>query len=197
MAHSRLNVGSLGRVLAAFLFIALATCAMAEPEFLKIFTDFYHPTGDLAKAKCQTCHVPQGPPTRNAYGRQVDALLEPASGGSGKPTIDDFIYLEKQDSDGDGYTNYEEILAGTLPGDKNSHPKAHLANIPYHHLSRKFNPLFLKILGGLVVLTVLFAIGAKTGKVSYMAILAKVGVALSALAIVGVAIDWFLSNTHP
>ncbi len=36
--------------------------------------------------------------------------------------IEALNYTYNLDSDGDGYSNYEELNAGTLPGDANSHP---------------------------------------------------------------------------
>ena len=41
-----------------------------------------------------------------------------------RPSGHDFGSIESADSDGDGYTNIEEIAAGTFPGDPNDFPNA-------------------------------------------------------------------------
>lgn len=77
-------------------------------------------------ASCDACH--QGPPAVNAFGNDVrNGLLQYAS----TPFQDaDFvaylnqilIEIESLDSDGDGYSNLEEITAGSAPGLSESFP---------------------------------------------------------------------------
>ena len=69
-------------------------------------------------ADCFVCHTQ--PPDLNAFGTDIRAAL-------GTPTADDADYIarlasalaaiEALDSDGDGASNLEELLAGTAPGD--------------------------------------------------------------------------------
>lgn len=60
---------------------------------------------------CMVCHTSTsgGAPT-NSYGQ--------AFGSAGH----NFQAIENQDSDGDGFSNLEELQAKTLPGDPNSKP---------------------------------------------------------------------------
>lgn len=76
---------------------------------------------------CTFCHA-GAPPERNVFGQAVEAELLP---GAPRPlSIDDFLgalptaleAVEEQDADGDGYTNLDEILSGTLPSDDLSFP---------------------------------------------------------------------------
>jgi hypothetical protein len=75
---------------------------------------------------CTLCHV--APPQRNTYGSALEMNLAP---GMPRPLSDaDFIAglpaalaaAEALDSDGDGVSNRDEILAGTQPADPNSKP---------------------------------------------------------------------------
>lgn len=90
----------------------------ALPDYLTTFTRLYSPKTDtaLAKAKCLLCHA------TNQGGKQ-----NPYAGDFAKqPTRDTaaFKAIEKLDSDKDGYSNLDEIKAGTLPGDPASTPAA-------------------------------------------------------------------------
>jgi len=62
---------------------------------------------------CLMCH--SAPPVLNPYGEQVRALLEPGEREEGLAAALDAV--EGLDADGDGWTNLEELLMGTLPGD--------------------------------------------------------------------------------
>lgn len=60
---------------------------------------------------CTVCHTSTGGAApRNSYGQ--------AFGNAGHS----FAAIEGQDSDGDGYTNLQELQAGTMPADPNSKP---------------------------------------------------------------------------
>ncbi len=75
---------------------------------------------------CTFCHTT--PPARNAFGRSVEAELLP---GTPRP-LSDALYaeglpaalhaVEGLDSDGDGFTNLDEITGGTYPADPKSIP---------------------------------------------------------------------------
>lgn len=98
-------------IIAAVLIIS--TAAIASIAWQKIFMDNYKPKADtaLAKAKCQICHTKGA--ELNLYGKALNA--KPKTAASLKA-------VEKLDSDKDGFTNLEEIKAGTLPGDPKSKP---------------------------------------------------------------------------
>jgi uncharacterized membrane protein len=108
------------RLLSAFLLFAVAGAVEAKPPFLITFNDYYKPdpSSALGQAKCGICHTQ--PPTRNAYGKDLKKLVDASSDGN--LTVDMLKQVESLDSDGDGYTNADEIIAGFLPGDPASHP---------------------------------------------------------------------------
>jgi hypothetical protein len=65
---------------------------------------------------CGACHInPAGGGARNAFGEDYAAIAMRA----GDRYTDD---MGTRDSDGDGFTNQQEFLAGTHPGDPNSKP---------------------------------------------------------------------------
>ena len=102
--------------------LALATLGLAKPPFLKVFMETYkiRPNSPLGKAKCLACHLPPAPPKRNSYGLDVQDAMESAH--ARMLTAEILKAVEKKDSDGDGFTNLEEIRAGTLPNDRKSKP---------------------------------------------------------------------------
>lgn len=93
----------------------LAAQASATPEFYETFKETYPLKAKLKieAASCNVCHA--GPPKRNPYGKAVQAA-------GAKVTAVVLHSIDAKDSDGDGWTNGEEIQADTLPGDPNSHP---------------------------------------------------------------------------
>lgn len=105
------------------------TLATAKPIAPSVFCEKYAeaPVCVGSKPACVLCHVV--PPQRNSYGMAVEAALLP---GETRPLSDaDFsanlgsalAAIEADDTDGDGYTNGDEVLAGTAPADMLSHPK--------------------------------------------------------------------------
>ena len=104
--------------------LAILLCAAAlseaKPPFLDLFLATYKPdpTSPLGLAKCGICHTTA--PKKNAYGKDVKKLLDASN--NGKLTVEILRQLEPIDSDGDKWSNGEEIAAGFLPGDANSHP---------------------------------------------------------------------------
>lgn len=110
-----------------FAFVLSCTCE-AKPEFLKVFNSVYNPSpsSPLGEAKCGICHVSSGPPRRNPYGKDLKTALNQSR--DGQFTAEILKQVEGLDSDGDGYTNIEEISQGFLPGDPASHPTAHGVN---------------------------------------------------------------------
>ncbi len=75
---------------------------------------------------CGYCHTI--PPTRNAYGAALAGALLP---GTARPLAPEafaaglgaaLVAIESADTDGDGASNLEEILLGTIPADRGSYP---------------------------------------------------------------------------
>ncbi len=101
----------------------LATWSAAKAPDSAVFKQVYAPKEgtDLAKAMpCLVCHAKM-PPTKtelNPYGTDLQKAA------AGKP-IDEKVLraVEKLDSDKDGFSNADELKAGTLPGDPKSKPK--------------------------------------------------------------------------
>ncbi|MFQ3549946.1 MAG: hypothetical protein SNJ70_09380 [Armatimonadota bacterium] len=104
-------------ILILMVFALLSTTAFATVKWMNEFNKLYKPDKDseLGKARCLTCHTTKtGKDGENAYGKMLEK----------KPVnADSLKEIENKDADGDGFTNIEEIKAGTLPGDKNSKPK--------------------------------------------------------------------------
>lgn len=101
----------------------MGALAGGEPRFLPILKSTFHiPAGSESdKAGCNNCHV--GPPVRGPFGKQVEAALKKSNTLNLTPEI--LLSIQNLDADGDGYTNGEELRAGYLPGDPNSHPSKH------------------------------------------------------------------------
>jgi len=102
----------------------------AQPNGPATFCEVYPeaPACAAGEVTCDTCHTT--PPSLNTYGADVSAALVP---GDERPlSADDFhaglpdalVAVEGADSDGDGYTNLDEILAGSSPADASSAPVA-------------------------------------------------------------------------
>ena len=104
------------RLAFAFLILCFALSAQAKPEFLKLFKDVY----GKPEAKCLVCHSKV--PERNVYGKAIEAALDKAKATD--LTAEILKSVEKADSDGDGFSNIDEINAGTAPGDPASKPAA-------------------------------------------------------------------------
>ncbi len=118
--HSRKIVSIV--VVTAFVLAAAASLAVAKAPDGILFKQLYAPKEgtDLAKAMpCLVCHTKMpADKTVNPYGTDV------GKAAGGKPIAQSaFRAVEKLDSDKDGFSNLDEIKAGTLPGDPKSKPK--------------------------------------------------------------------------
>ena len=95
-------------VLIALTFIlGFAGSVLADQAALNTFNNHYNKSYG-----CNLCHT-ANPPARNPYGAE---LVLPVTG----PQL---IAIEGLDSDGDGFTNIQEINARRLPGNPNDHPR--------------------------------------------------------------------------
>ena len=85
--------------------------AQSKPEYLSEFNSRYKTSGSRLDT-CTTCHASSSPSKENLnpYGRDFGAANH------------DFGAIEGKDSDGDGFSNIDEIKAGTFPGDPNENP---------------------------------------------------------------------------
>jgi hypothetical protein len=101
----------------AALLIVLAGSAWARPEAPAALCDVYPdaPACIAGSVSCTTCHVLSGPPAHNPYGADLAAVRD-----ADLPFAEDLARaledIEALDSDGDGATNIDELLAGTEPG---------------------------------------------------------------------------------
>ncbi len=118
--------GTSGAIALTFLW---AAPVWAKPVAPVAFCDSYpdSPSCIAGTPACTFCHT-GAPPERNPFGQALEAELLPAAP---RPLSDaDFLgalptalqAVESADADGDGYTNFDEITAGTLPGDVASLP---------------------------------------------------------------------------
>jgi uncharacterized membrane protein len=97
--------------------------ALAVPPSLEVFTDHYSPPdgSPLARAECTTCHAGPRTTALNPFGQDVQAEKHRLQAQSiTRDLLDRLLAL---DSDGDGFTNFREIQAGSLPGDPRSTPQ--------------------------------------------------------------------------
>ena len=100
--------------------LLLPGLASATPKNWEVFKATY---GTAANPKifttgCNVCHVEAKFPARNSYGAALEAKSENAASISAANLHE----IENVDSDGDKFTNGEEIQADFLPGDPASHP---------------------------------------------------------------------------
>jgi hypothetical protein len=109
----RLKGGWIGLIaLAAIVFVALLGVAQSVQAFssdLSAAYDQYPYIQNSRLDSCTLCHQ-SGSFARNPYGQAYQ--------GSGR----NFAAIEILDSDGDGYTNLEEIMALSFPGNANDIP---------------------------------------------------------------------------
>ena len=105
------GVAVLSAVISAAGFSFLVSPAQSTPEYLSQFNARYKTQGSHLDS-CLTCHTSQsgGAENMNPYGKDFGAANH------------DFGAIEPKDSDGDGFSNVDEIKAGTFPGDPNENP---------------------------------------------------------------------------
>ncbi len=104
-------IGVVALMLVAFLaWLGRPETAQANSNDLAKLTGRY----PNATVSCSTCHT-SSIPALNVYGAAYKSNGRSAAA---------LATIEPTDSDGDGYTNLQEINAGTNPGDASSHPSA-------------------------------------------------------------------------
>lgn len=99
--------------------------AMGLPEILDCFNAKYNTTGTRLDT-CDSCHIPNKPMEEygslNVYGLSVKNNLSIAVSQA-------FTTIENLDSDGDRFTNIDEIHNLTFPGSKRDKPKKNVNNL--------------------------------------------------------------------
>lgn len=105
------GVALLSAVISMAGFGLLVSPAESKPEYLSEFNSRYKTAGSHLDT-CSTCHASTSPSKENLnpYGNDFGAANH------------DFGAIEGKDSDGDGFSNIDEIKAGTFPGDPNENP---------------------------------------------------------------------------
>jgi hypothetical protein len=106
-------VAVLSAVISAAAFTLLVSPAQSTPEYMSQFNAKYNTRGSKLDS-CMTCHTTQAGGAEN---------LNPYGADFGKNNHD-FAAVEGLDSDGDGFSNIDEIKADTLPGDPNDNPNS-------------------------------------------------------------------------
>ncbi len=91
----------------------ISTQASAKPEYLRTVALTY-PIWQTRIGKCVLCHTKGGGSARSRFGQTFFAF-----GADAKA----LKKIENDDSDFDGFTNLEEIVSLTLPGDPRDKPK--------------------------------------------------------------------------
>ena len=92
-------------------FVIVSPTGNGSTKLSVIFETTYPAAAGSRIDACNLCHnSPEGGDARNSYG------LSYASSGN------NFAAIENTDSDGDGWTNLQEIKSLTFPGDANDHP---------------------------------------------------------------------------
>jgi hypothetical protein len=106
-------VAVLSAVISAAGFTLLVSPAQSTPEYMSQFNAKYNTRGAKLDS-CLTCHSQQqgGKENMNPYGNDFGAAGH------------DFGAIEGKDSDGDGFSNIDEIKADTFPGDQNDNPNS-------------------------------------------------------------------------
>jgi hypothetical protein len=101
--------------------LGFGATAQAKPTAPALICQEYEDVPECAGkvVACTLCHDQINPPSWNAFGRAVGAALE--TGVSFEQSLPDALKaIEEDDSDADGVSNLDELLAGTLPGSASS-----------------------------------------------------------------------------
>ncbi|MEJ5252537.1 MAG: hypothetical protein WHX60_11690 [Armatimonadota bacterium] len=107
-------------LVSTLLALGLIAGVLASPKMQVVFNKTYPASkdSDLAKVKCNVCHV-KGKEL-NVYGKDLQKALQEKK--TKDLTAEILKSIEKLDSDKDGVSNGDEIKAGALPGDPKSKP---------------------------------------------------------------------------
>lgn len=114
------------------LFLVSAAGVHATPANKRAFERHMGPLFDLKLDSCATCHVhaeaAEGAHTlkdfpHNAFGEQLRAVKEVWKKEGKRAAISErLIFVAKEDADGDGVSNIDELIMGRKPGDAKDFP---------------------------------------------------------------------------
>ena len=104
-------------LLLAMILLVSAPTVSAKMSDMEDFNQKYD-TGDTKLDSCDTCHGVQDIGSINPYGEAYGEYGE------------NLASIEAFDSDGDGFTNLDEINALTFPGDANDYPMTDSEPVP-------------------------------------------------------------------
>ncbi len=105
---------NLNLALASCMLLVLPQAAQAFNGIMKDWQDYYTPCAPLIAADCNACHMNGF--DFNPYGDDIKTRLD-----QGMTNIEAFVAVEGMDSDGDTFSNGQEIVIDcTLPGDDTS-----------------------------------------------------------------------------
>lgn len=110
--------GIISFCLALCLLVGLSGTAHATSSIKNAWQNYYNPCATLTNANCTVCHPSTKALTYNSYGSALRTRIN----DQGMSNNAAFVDAEGIDSDGDGYTNGQEIVIDcTFPGDAASH----------------------------------------------------------------------------
>ncbi|HEY7331223.1 MAG TPA: DUF1549 and DUF1553 domain-containing protein [Gemmataceae bacterium] len=109
----------------AFSAVLLVTLPLhAKPAHKKALVDFFGPALPKNLHDCRTCHLPDQPGAtedtkpHNVFGARLAALRQQLrKAGKNSDIISRLEAIAEEDSDGDGTSNFLELLSGHGPGD--------------------------------------------------------------------------------
>src|SRR5579871_183473 len=127
--------GRMGLLFSALVLAFLPPSVLAKPAHKKALIDFFGPNLPKNLHDCRVCHLPAQPGAEedarphNVFGSRLAALRkEHRQSGKDTDIISRLEASADEDSDGDGVSNFLELLSGHLPGDASDKPtKAELA----------------------------------------------------------------------
>ncbi len=110
-----------GLILAMVAVILIRTNVTATPSFLGLAEAQYPFIVGSRIDTCALCHLSTGVPSASNLNPYGTDFLNHGLNAAG------LMAIENLDSDGDGFTNIQELRAFTFPGDPNDHPAANTA----------------------------------------------------------------------
>lgn len=125
---------------------SFTTAAQANPANRRAFARYFGSYLTTSLNSCSTCHVrahPHGAESldefpHNPFGNQLRIEEEKLHKAERDTSIEQRLkILAEKDADGDGFSNLQEILMGTAPGDKTKFPSADSA-VKIQKLTSKF-----------------------------------------------------------
>lgn len=119
--------------LAGCMFLILPHAVQAKTGIMNDWQAHYNPCAILVAADCSACHT--GGFGYNSYGEALRVRIADLN----LTNVEAFIDAENLDSDGDGYSNGQEIVVDcTLPYDDTSHGTVAVTTSTWGHIKGLF-----------------------------------------------------------